>query len=94
MDVRVGRLLARAGVHKAGIELIDVERAGDPLAQLAQHIPDHALLLHVEIVEGRHVAARRHNYVAGRPGVRRGQSNGVLVDNPGVFEGRAAIRAV
>ena len=94
MHVGVCRFDTWGNVDESGVEAGYGERLGDAHAQLAEHFPDHALLLHVEIVECGHVSSRRDDHMAGCGGVRRGNGNSVLVGDPGVFGGRGAIRAV
>ena len=52
------------GIDKAGIETFDSDGCGDALAELAECVPDHVLLLDVEIVESGDMTAWGHDQVA------------------------------
>ena len=61
-------------IHEARIETLHVERARDAAAKLRQRVPDHPLLLHVQVVKGGNMAAGRNHQVTGSEwvGVRYG----------------------
>ena len=67
VSVEVG-LAAHRGIDKAGIVTCRHDRFGDAPAELGYRLPDHTLLLDVEVVEGGDVTARGDNQVAGAQG--------------------------
>src|ERR1019366_1455818 len=70
VSVEVG-LAAHRGIHKAGIVAFRRDGFGDAPAELGYRLPDHTLLLHVEVVEGGDVTAGGDNQVAGHKGAGR-----------------------
>jgi len=58
-------LAANRGIDKAGIVAFRRDGFGDPPAKLGYRLPDHTLLLDVEVVEGGDVTAGSDNQVAG-----------------------------
>jgi hypothetical protein len=56
---------ADRGIDEAGIETFDRDGSGDALAELGKRLPDHALLLNVEVVEGGDVTPRGKHQVTG-----------------------------
>jgi hypothetical protein len=73
------------GIDEAGIETFDIDGCGDALAEVAERVPDHVLLLDVEIVEGGDMTPGGHDQVAGgeRAGMR--YSDHKLCRHPSVF---------
>ena len=92
MDVGVERAIVAGGsIDEADGEAIHAQRFDDALAQLLERAPHQALLLHVEIVEGRHMAARGYSHMAGADGVGVRQGDGKLRQDPGVIHRNRAI---
>jgi hypothetical protein len=56
---------AERGIDKAGLETFDRDGCGDAPAELGDRVPDHALLLDIEVVEGGHMTAGGDHQVAG-----------------------------
>lgn len=88
MHVGVRNFGAGTGVNEAGIESFNVESSADALPELAQHLPDDALFLNVEVVKAGNVAAWSDHYVARDHRMIRRDGNRVFVDDPSVFTGR------
>src|ERR1019366_9037324 len=88
-----GEIVARRGIDKAGIETFDRGGCRDAPAELADRVPDHVLLLDVEVEEGGDMSARRDNQVAGGEwaGMRYGHHK--LREHPGVLGCRGTERA-
>src|SRR5205814_853098 len=61
-------------------------------ADLADQIPDHALLLHIQVIERGDVAAGRYDHMAGRERVGMRHNGHILRDDPRVFRGYVTIR--
>jgi hypothetical protein len=85
--------VAQRGIDKAGSETFDRDGCGDAPAELGHGVPDHALLLDIEIVEGGHMAARGDHQVAGGEwaGMRFGGHE--VCKRPGIFGGNRTIWA-
>jgi hypothetical protein len=77
--------VAYRGIDKAGIETLDSDGCGDALAELGERVPDHVLLLDVEVVEGGDMTAWGHDQVAGDEwaGMRHGDHK--FCRHPSVF---------
>src|ERR1019366_7538841 len=67
VSVEVG-LAAHRGIDKADIVTFRRDGFGNAPAELGYHLPDHMLLLHVEVIEGCDVTAGGDNQVAGGEG--------------------------
>src|ERR1035441_3368497 len=67
VSVEVGRA-AHRGIDKADIVTFRRDGFGDAPAELGYRLPDHMLLLHIEVVEGGDVTAGGDNQVAGAQG--------------------------
>ena len=61
-----GVLVIRRPIFKADIEAFHFQRRFNSFPNFANHVPNHALLLDIQIVERSHMAARSDYYVARR----------------------------
>lgn len=67
MNERVcGVLVIGRPIFEAEIEAFHFQIRSDLLSNLADHVPDHALLLDIQIVKRSYMAARSDYYVASR----------------------------
>ena len=84
VSVEVG-IAAHRGIDKAGIVTFRPDGCGDAPADLGNRLPDHTLLLYVEVVEGGDVTAGGDNQVAGGEGAGMRQGHHKLCAHPGVL---------
>jgi hypothetical protein len=82
MEVEFG---PNRSIDKADIETFDIDGCGDALAELGERVPDHVLLLDIEVVEGGDMTAWGHDQLAGGEG--RGMRHGdhKFCRHPSVF---------
>jgi hypothetical protein len=91
MNVCVRSSDAFVEIDKTRLETLHRQRLPDAMLKLAQHVPDRALLLNVQVIKGWDVAPGRDYDMTGRDGLLRRYSHRVIVDDPGVFGGRGTI---
>jgi hypothetical protein len=81
-------------IHEACIETLDFQGTGNAAAQLRQRIPDHPLLLDVQVVKCANVAAGSYYQVTGCEGIRMRYSDHEVVRHPGIVWDNRTIHAL
>jgi hypothetical protein len=84
VSVEVG-IAAHRGIDKADIVTFRRDGFGDAPAELGYRLPNHALLLDVQVVESGDVTARGDNQVAGAQGAGMWYGHHKLSRHPGVL---------
>ncbi len=84
ISVEVG-IAAHRGIDKADIVTFRRDGFGDATAELGYRLPDHALLLDVQVVESGDVTAGRDNQVAGAQGAGMRYGHHKVSTHPGIL---------
>ena len=76
---------ARRSIHKSGIETGHFESACDAASEMRERVPNHALLLNVEVVKGSRMASRSDHQMACAGRIRMWHGDHKLRRHPRVF---------